>query len=167
VNTRSASTGRGPAPPLAFPRAGRAIPRLLHAYIATAPRWAAAPSLIFVDEAGRVLDRIPLDRISSDATGRPAAVPHFAAARSRPAFRGIVYALWNARRLGYRRVAVHSDDPAAVAQINGDRHVDPETVGAYLQIRALMHLYKSAQIDVGELVMTVLAPAGRAMPALS
>lgn len=113
-------------------------------YIATAPRPNAAPSLVLVDETARVLDRIPLERIFPTSTAGPA-------------FRAIVYALWKARRLGYRRVAVHSDDPAAVAQVNGDRHVDPEAIGAYLQVRALMHLYTSAWIDVGELVAR---PAG-------
>jgi len=167
VDARSASTGRGsqdptvaprtdPRPPgqaryLGFPRAGRsANPRLLHVYIATAPRPNAAPSVVFVDETARVLDRIPLERIVREA----------GAARSRRTFHGIVYALWNARRLGYRRVAVHSDDPAAVAQLNGERNVEPDAVGSYLEARALMHLYKSARIDVGELVLSVLEPWG-------
>ncbi len=177
---RSASTGRGShdltaapssdlRPPgeartLAFPRAGRrSTPRLLHVYVATAPRPDAAPSLVFVDEAARVLDRIPIERIAHGAGAAPSLL----------SFRGIIYALWKARRLGYRRVAVHSDDPAAVAQINGERDVDPDAVGSYLEARALMHLYTSARIDVGELVLSgVLEPwgqpaslTGRATPA--
>jgi Reverse transcriptase-like len=138
VDARSASTGRGSHRNLGFPRAGRRLPRLLHVYVATARRLSAAPSVIFVDEAARVVDQIPLDRIAPGG--------------SRRALRGIVYALWKARRLGYRRVAVFTDDPAAVAQINGERHVDPDAVGLYLEARALMHLYKHARIDVGEFV---------------
>jgi hypothetical protein len=115
-------------------------------YIATAPRrpQVAAPSIVFVDDDARVLEQIPLERVSRDGA-------HLA-------LRGIVYALWKARRLGYRRLEMHSDDPAAAAQINGERDVDPDAIGLYLEARALMHLYTSARIDVGEL----LAPAARA-----
>lgn len=176
VDARSASTGRGSqdptaalrsdlrpagqARPLAFPRAGRRLqPRLLHVYVSTAPRPNAAPSLVFVDQAARVLDRIPLNRIPRHDAGvrtpaAPASTP--AAERSRLNFRAVVHALWNARRLGYRRVAVHCDDPGAVAQLNGDRRVDTDAVGLYLEARALMHLYKIATIDVGELLLSVL-----------
>jgi hypothetical protein len=189
VDARSASTGRGsqdsPAAPtsdprpaaqardLAFPRAGRRLqPRLLHVYIATAPRPNAAPSLVFVDRDARVLDRIPLERLPHSSAVRAAT---HESARSRPTFRAVVYALWTARRLGFRRVAVHSDDPGAVAEINGERRIDPEAVGLYLEARALMHLYKSASIDVGELLLSVLEPwappsppaAACAMPASS
>jgi hypothetical protein len=130
-------------------------PRLLHVYIATAPRPNAAPSLVLTDQAARTLDRIPLDRIShktagSRFAGRPAETD---TARSGLTFRAVVYALWNARRLGFRRVAVHCDDPDAVAQLNGHRPVDPNVVAEYLQIRALTHLYKNVGIDVGELMV--------------
>jgi Reverse transcriptase-like len=137
VDARSASTGRGSARDLAFPRAGRRLPRLLHVYITTAARRCGVPpSVVFVDDAGRVLETVPLDRIAKT--------------RSQPAFRAIVHALWKARRLGYRRVEVHSDDPAAVAQMNGERAVDPDGIGLYLEAKALIHLYTSAHIDVGE-----------------
>jgi hypothetical protein len=124
-------------------------------YIATAPRPNAAPSLVFVDESARVLDRIPLERIVRGA----------GEARARLTLRGVVYALWKARRLGYRRVAVHSDDPETVAQINGERDLDPDAVGSYLEARALMHLYKSARVDVGELVLSAVRPAQDGVPA--
>lgn len=166
VDARSASTGRGSQdPPVApssdptpagqarrrsFPRAGRRLhPRLLHVYIATAPRANAAPSLVFTDEAARILDRVPCDRISPGPAARPAGR---GAGRPWLTLRAVVYALWNGRRLGYRRIAVHTDDPAAIAQLNGERHVDPDVVGLYLEARALMHLYKSARVDVGELM---------------
>lgn len=141
---------------LRFPRAGRQLyRRLLHVYIATAPRSNAAPSLAFADESGRLLDRIPLDRLSRHAAGRPGAA---APARLQLTFRAFVYALWNGRRLGYRRIAVHSDDPAAVVQITGEHPVDPDAVGLYLEARALMHLYQRATIDLGELMLSVLEP---------
>jgi hypothetical protein len=111
-------------------------------YVATAPRSGAEPSVVFVDERAGILDRVPLHAVSS-------------AERSSAAFRGIVYALWRARRLAYRLVAVHTDDPAAVAQINGGRCVDPDAVGPYLQIRALMHIYREASIHVGQLIVDV------------
>lgn len=60
---------------------------------------------------------------------------------------------------------MHSNDPGAVAQINGEGHVDPDAVGLYLEARALMHLYKSATIDFGELLLSVLEPC--ATPASS
>ena len=172
MDARSASTGRGPQDlPVAsksdptpagqvrglpFPRAGRQLyPRLLHVYIATAPRSNAAPSLAFTDESGRLLDRIPVERLPRHSAGipRPAAPP-----RLHLTLRAVVYALWNGRRLGYRRIAVHSDDPAAVAQLTGERPVDPDAIGQYLEARALMHLYKRATIDLGELMLSVLEP---------
>jgi hypothetical protein len=109
-------------------------------YVTAAPRSGAEPSVVFVDERAGILDRVPLHVIRS-------------AEHSSAAFRGIVYALWRARRLGYRRVAVYADDPAAVAQISGERCVDPDAVGPYLQIRALMHIYRQASVHVGELIV--------------
>ena len=141
---------------LPFPRAGRQLfPRLLHIYIATTPRSNAAPSLAFTDESGRLLHRLPLDRFPPHPAGRPNSAPP---ARLQLAFRAAVYALWNGRRLGYRRIAVHCDDPAAVAQITGASPVDPDVIGLYLEARALMHLYKRTTIDLGELMLPVLEP---------
>jgi hypothetical protein len=111
---------------------------------------------VLTDEAARILDQIPLDRISHKTAGtRPTAgrPPEPEVTRSSLTFRAVVYALWNARRLGFRRIAVHGDDPDAVAQINGRRPVDPDVVAEYLQMRALIHLYKSVEIDVGELIL--------------
>lgn len=74
-------------------------------------------------------------------------VPH-AITLDLAAFRGIVYALWNARRLGPRRVIVYCDNPSVVAQINGRQDVDPALVGPYLEVRALLHAYRSARVEV-------------------
>lgn len=133
-------------------------------YVTTAPRRTAEPLLVFVDEAGRIFDRIPLAAINGRSRGTARIAPTGTAetAPSGLTFRGIIYALWNARRLGYRRLALHSDDPTAVAQLSGERHVDPGTIGPYLEARALMHLYRSASIDVGELVLSGPAPSGPA-----
>ena len=115
-----------------------------------------------------MLDLVPVDRVPRGSAKRPSTD---ASARSWLTFRALVYALWNGRRLGFRRIALHSDDPGAVAQINGQRRVDPETAGLYLEARALMHRYTSATIDVGELLLSVLEPwppaAACATPALS
>jgi hypothetical protein len=107
-------------------------------YIATAPRPAgAAPSATFVDASARVLERVRLDRLSR--SGPPGAL------------RGIVHALWRGRRLGYRRIELYTDDPAAAAQMRGEQPVDADAIGLYLEARSLMHLYTSARISVGEL----------------
>ena len=192
VDARSASTERGSQDPpvpqprdpkpagemrdLPFPRAGRRLqPRLLHVYIATAPRSDAAPSLVLTDESSRLLHRIPLDRLPVSAAGRPRTASPAdrltpdspATMKSQPArllltFRAVVYALWSGRRLGYRRIAVHTDDPAAVVQLNGECAVDPDAVGLYLEARALMHLYRRATIDMGELLLSVFDPGAPA-----
>ncbi|HXX38764.1 MAG TPA: hypothetical protein VEP50_11595 [bacterium] len=109
----------------------------LHAYVA-ATNDADILSIVFVDARARVLDHIAL--AASDAST--------ACAR---ALRGIVYALWRSRRLGYRRVAVHSDVPGAVTRLNGERPLEPSLIGPYLEARALMRAYRWARVDVGEL----------------
>jgi ribonuclease HI len=91
--------------------------------------------VVFVDVHGRVVRRI----------GRTA--PN-TATHDLASFRGIVYALWNSRRPGSRRVVVHSDHPSVVAQINGHRDVDPALVGPYLEARPLLHAYRRARVEV-------------------
>src|SRR5437660_11408250 len=39
--------------------------------------------------------------------------------------------------------------PRQAAQINGDREVDEEFVGPYLEVRALLHAYRAARIEPG------------------
>ena len=110
---------------------------VLHAHVAASPPIAGGASIgvVFVDAFGRVLRRI--GRTVPDTP-----TPDHAA------FRGIVYALWNSRRLGSRRVVVHSDNPGVVAQINGEEEVPPDLVGPYLEVRALLHAYRSARVEV-------------------
>ena len=118
----------------------------MHAHVsARAPIAGCAKiAVVFVDADGRVVRRI----------GRTA--PN-TGTHDLASFRGIVYALWNSRRLGSRRVVVHSDHPGVVAQINGHRDVDPVLVGPYLEARALLHAYRSARV---ELERTPWGPGG-------
>ncbi len=111
--------------------------KAIHAYVsAAAPvQGRAGMGVVFVDAHGRVLRRI----------GRTLVGVH---SRDAAMFRGILYALWNSRRLGSRWVVVHADTPRVVEQINGLRDVDPEFVGPYLEIRALLHAYRAARVVV-------------------
>jgi hypothetical protein len=112
---------------------------VLYAYVASGNDDAGRSlSLTFVDDGGRVQQLITLTPVG---TRTPC----------ERALRGIVHALWTARTLGYRRVIVHSDQPEAVAQINGARRVDPGLIGPYLEARALMHAYRWARVTVGEI----------------
>lgn len=108
----------------------------LHAYVAAAEPAGSRMGMgvIFVDHHGRALRKI----------GR--ALPGVAT-RGLATFRGIVYALWNSRRLGSRQVVVHCPDRDIVAQINGEAGVAEEFVGPYLEIRALLHAYRTARVE--------------------
>lgn len=110
--------------------------KALHAYIAAAASTGgrAGMGVVFVDAHGRALRKI----------GRGLAG---ASSGDLAAFKGIVYALWTSRRLGSRRVIVHCDHPDVVAQINGEREVEPELVGPYLEVRALLHAYRAARVE--------------------
>ncbi len=88
---------------------------------------------MFVDWRGRALRRV----------GRCVPI----SAKDLAAFQGILYALWTARRFGSRRLVVHSDNPAVVAQINGRQEVSLDLVGPYLEVRALLHAYRSARVE--------------------
>jgi ribonuclease HI len=109
--------------------------RTLHAHVAaTSPaNGRAGIGIIFVNPHGEVLSRVARE-LSGVET------------REAGTFRAILYALWNSRRLGARSVIVHSGHLEAVARLNGRMAVDPELVGPYLEIRALLHTYRNAQI---------------------
>jgi hypothetical protein len=111
-------------------------PGTLHAFVAAAGPVAgrAGMGVVFVDAHGRAVRKI--------GQGLPGV-----AGRELAAFRGIVYALWNSRRLGSRRVVVHSSDTDVVAQINGHAEVAEELVGPYLEVRALLHAYRAARVE--------------------
>jgi hypothetical protein len=110
--------------------------RVIHAYVAADQSGRRAGlGVVFVDARGEVLRRV----------GRRAS----ASSKDLAAFQGILYALWTARRLGSRRVVVHSDRPGVVAQINGHQAVHGDFVGPYLEVRALLHAYRSARVEEG------------------
>lgn len=119
---------------------GREDHRTLHAYVTVLSPVAGETwmGVVFVDAQGRVLRRIGR-ALADTQTGDLAA------------FRAILYALWNSRRLGARWVVVHSDNPGVVAQVNGEQEVDSALVGPYLEVRALLHAYRSARVEAGEI----------------
>lgn len=114
--------------------------RTVHAYVAeTEPAMGAAEiGVVFLDTRGRVLK-----------TMRQA--PPQSATRDLAVFRGILLAFWAARRLGARAVIVHSDNPAVVRQITGELEVAPALTGPYLQVRALLHAYRAARVQIDDL----------------
>ena len=117
----------------------RAGGKVLHAYVAAhAASASTAVGIVFVDDRGDVVRRV----------GRRLQEPRPAPARDLAPFRGILHALWNARRLGCRRVIVHSDHPGVVEQINGGCEVQFGLIGPYLEVRALLHAYRSARVEV-------------------
>ncbi len=110
----------------------------LHAHVATVHAGQRAGlGVVFVNARGQVLRRV----------GRRVPV----STNDYVAFQGIIYALWTARRLGSRRVVVHSDHPAVVAQINGDLDVRADLIGPYLEVRALLNAYRSASVEPGQI----------------
>ena len=62
------------------------------------------------------------------------------------AYRAIVLGLTEARRLRARTVIVYVDDPDVVAQLDGAGSPPPAVVGLYLQVRALLNAFRSAQV---------------------
>lgn len=119
----------------------RANPKALHAYVAAAEpaEGSSGMGIVFVNAEGHVLRRVGR-MLSPEAT------------KDLAAFRGILYALWNSRRLGSRSVIVHSDNPDVVDQINGVRDVDPALVGPYLEVRALLNAYRGARVEAGDTI---------------
>jgi hypothetical protein len=113
--------------------------KVVHAYVAAAAplNGRSGMGVVFVDSQGHVLKRI--------GRALPGVQSHELAV-----FRGILYALWNSRRFGVRHVVVHSDAPAVVQQVNGERDVTDNLVGPYLEVRALLHAYREARVLAGE-----------------
>jgi hypothetical protein len=62
------------------------------------------------------------------------------------AYRALLQALWEARRLGARAIVVATDDADVVAQVAGGGTPPPGALGPYLQIRALLHAFHSGEI---------------------
>ncbi len=112
--------------------------KALHAHVAaTTEGDRAGMGVVFADVHGQVLRRI--GRTLQGVTSRELA-----------AYRGILYALWNSRRLGARWIVVHGDTPDVIAQINGDQEIPPPLVGPYLEVRALLHAYRGARVEADD-----------------
>src|SRR4029077_16559362 len=97
---------------------GAVTPGTLHVFVAAADPadGKTGMGVVFVDSHGRALRKVG------------GALPGVRS-RALAAFRGIVYALWNSRRLGTRRVIVHCPDQDVVAQITGAADVAEELIG--------------------------------------
>ncbi|MDR7522370.1 MAG: hypothetical protein QN168_07905 [Armatimonadota bacterium] len=63
-----------------------------------------------------------------------------------PAYRAVLLALGEARRLRARKVVVGVGDADVASQIAGRSAVPVGALGGYLQVRALLHLFRSAEI---------------------
>jgi hypothetical protein len=108
----------------------------------------------------RVLHAAAAGRAVPGARGAIAAVlrwerndsPHIIVRRLRrndpvpPAYRALLLALWEARRMGARGVVLGIDDADVMTQLAEGGTPPPEAIGPYLQIRALLHAFRSAEV---------------------
>lgn len=116
--------------------------RTLHAATAVrvGPRGRAAAAVVLRwDEDGRPRDESlgPHTIVRRLRKGDP--VP--------PAYRALLLALWEARRLGTRVIILSTDDAEVVSQLQGTAHPTTEAVGAYLQVRALLNAFRSVEVE--------------------
>ncbi len=63
-----------------------------------------------------------------------------------PAYRALLLALWEARRMGARALVLGTDDADVAAQLTGSGSPAPEAIGPYLQVRALLHAFRSIEV---------------------
>jgi hypothetical protein len=63
------------------------------------------------------------------------------------AYRAVLLALWEARRMGARSLVLGCDDPEVIAQISGMASPPPDAVVPYLQIRALVNSFRLVRIE--------------------
>lgn len=94
----------------------------------------AAIGLVFADGRGALLRRS--GRLVGDLS------------REAAGFRGLLHALWLAKRFGARTVRVGCNVPEVVAMAQGAAPVPEALVGPYLQVRALVHAYKAVELAV-------------------
>lgn len=64
-----------------------------------------------------------------------------------PAYRALLLALWEARRLGARVLILSTDDADVASQLRGTAQPTPEAVVAYLQVRALLNAFRSVAVE--------------------
>jgi hypothetical protein len=88
-----------------------------------------------------------------------------------PAYRALLLALWEARRLGARALTLSTDNADVVTQLLGTVPPPPEAVGAYLQVRALRNAFRSVAVEWrtpvhgGDAALAAAAAGARACPA--
>lgn len=63
-----------------------------------------------------------------------------------PKYEAVISALREGLALGARSITVYCDDPVVVGHLSRDLEVPPELHGAYMEVRALMHRYRRAQV---------------------
>ena len=63
-----------------------------------------------------------------------------------PKYEAVCIALREALELGARSVSIYVDDPVVVGHLRQDLQVPPELTGPYLEIRALLHRFRQADI---------------------
>ncbi len=63
-----------------------------------------------------------------------------------PAYRAMLLALWEARRMGARELVLATDDADVAAGLNGAGVPTGDATVPYLQIRALLHAFRSAEV---------------------
>ena len=61
-------------------------------------------------------------------------------------YRAVVQGLMEARRLRARAVIIYVDDAQVVAHLHGTERPPVEILGLYLQVRALMNAFRSADV---------------------
>lgn len=64
-----------------------------------------------------------------------------------PAYRAVLLALWEARRMGARWLVLGCDDPEVTAQLSGRTAPPHDAVGPYLQVRALVNSFRLVRIE--------------------
>jgi hypothetical protein len=62
-------------------------------------------------------------------------------------YRALLSALWEARRMGARRLVVGINDADVIAQISGNDVPPADVIGLYLQTRALLNAFRSAVVE--------------------
>ncbi len=63
-----------------------------------------------------------------------------------PAYSALLLALWEARRMGARELVVGTDDADLAATLNGAGTRTEDATVPYLQIRALLHAFRSVEV---------------------
>jgi ribonuclease HI len=69
---------------------------------------------------------------------------------ARSSYRAVLQGLWEARKMGARRIVLSTDDAAVAAQLTGTDGPPAGTIGFYLQARAMCNAFRSAEVRQAE-----------------